>query len=85
MKFKLNIGDSDFNVKVGHISRFLKNGSTVKITIWFTGREVSRPEAGLLLMENVASAVADIGTSSINEILQGRNMTMVITPVKHGV
>lgn len=82
MKFKLNIGESDFAIKIGHVRRFLKDGSPVKITIWFTGREVSRPEAGVNLMESVSEAVEDVGNATINRSLQGRNMNMTIVPGK---
>lgn len=82
MKFKLNIGQADFGVKIGHVRRFLKEGNTVKITIWFTGREVSRPEAGILLMESIDTVVEDLGTVFINRELQGKNMHMTIEPRK---
>lgn len=80
MKFKLNIGDSDFNIKVNHIKRFLKDGSVVKVTIWFSGREVSRPEVGITLMQRIAADLDGFGVSTINESLQGKNMTMSISP-----
>lgn len=82
MKFKLNIGEQDFATKIGHIRRFLEDGCQVKVTIWFTGREVSRPEVGIDLMEAVSAAVEGVGTTTINRDLQGRNMTMVIMPLK---
>lgn len=81
MKFKLNIGDADFNMKVNHIKRFLKDGSMVKVTIWFTGREVSRPEVGIALMKRIAEDLDGFGSSTLNESLQGKNMTMVIAPI----
>ncbi len=81
MKFKLNIGEADFNMKVNHIKRFLKDGSSVKVTIWFTGREVSRPEVGVSLMQGIAEELEGFGASVLNESLQGKNMTMSITPV----
>lgn len=84
MKFKLNIGDADFDTKVGHIIKFLSSGSAVKITIWFSGREVSRPDAGVALMHAIADATEEFGVSSVNEELQGKNMHMTIEPRKKG-
>lgn len=81
MKFKLNIGEADFNMKVNHIKRFLKDGSSVKVTIWFSGREVSRPEVGVALMHRIDGELEGFGTSLFNPALQGKNMTMSITPV----
>jgi translation initiation factor IF-3 len=80
MKFKLNIGDHDFNTKIGHVNKFLSSGNSVKITIWFTGREVSRPEAGIALMFKIDEAVSNFGTSLMDPALNGKNMHMVIEP-----
>lgn len=82
MKFKLNIGDHDFNTKIGHVTKFLSAGNTVKITIWFSGREISRPEAGVTLMHLIADATVEFGTASMQTELIGKNMHMVIEPKK---
>lgn len=82
MKFTLNIGDHDFDTKINHVRKFLKAGSTVKITIWFSGREVSRPETGWALQQKIAAVLEDIGTVSINPELQGKNMYMTVEPRK---
>lgn len=78
MKFKLNIGQADYETKVNHVRRFLGGGHSVKITIWFSGREVSRPEAGIALMERIGASVTDLGSVTINKTLQGRNMQMSV-------
>lgn len=82
MKFKLNIGSSDFDTKINHIKKFLASGFNVKVTIWFSGREVSRPEAGLALMKDIEVCMSEVGTVSINSELQGKNMYMTIEPKK---
>lgn len=81
MKFKLNIGDHDFLTKIGHVRKFLESGHTVRVTVWFTGREVSRPEAGILLMEKIAGSLNDIGSVTMDKALQGKNMNMSILPL----
>lgn len=82
MKFKLNIGDHDFNTKINHVNKFLEAGHSVRITIWFTGREVSRPEAGLDLMYKIEASVDDFESVNINPILNGKNMNMSFEPKK---
>ncbi len=82
MKFKLNIGPSDYDMKIKHIMRFLQSGHTVKVTIWFSGREVSRPEMGVDLMCDICESLAESGTTTVNPNLNGKNMTMVIDPFK---
>jgi len=80
MKFKLNIGENDFQTKVGHIRKFLKEGHNVKVTIWFSGREVNHPEVGVNLLTKLSEAVSDIATSTLNPELQGKNMYMHLAP-----
>lgn len=82
MKFKLNIGDNDYNTKIGHVRKFLESGHTVRITIWFSGREVTRPEAGILLMEKVSESLEGLGSVTMDKVLQGKNMNMAIVPTK---
>ncbi len=82
MKFKLNIGDNDYNTKIGHVRKFLDAGHTVRITIWFSGREVTRPEAGIQLMEKVAESLTGLGSVTMDKTLQGKNMNMSVVPFK---
>jgi translation initiation factor IF-3 len=82
MKFKLNIGDNDYNTKIGHVRKFLEAGHTVRITIWFSGREVSRPEAGILLMEKISQSLDEVASVTMDRTLQGKNMNMTAMPVK---
>ncbi len=82
MKFKLNIGDNDYSTKIGHVRKFLDAGHTVRITIWFSGREVTRPEAGILLMEKISESLEDLGSVTMDKALQGKNMNMTVIPSK---
>lgn len=82
MKFKLNIGENDYNTKIGHVRKFLEAGHTVRITIWFSGREVNRPEAGVQLMEKISESLVGLGAITIDKELQGKNMNMAIVPGK---
>ena len=45
IRFRLKIDDHDFEVKKGHVVRFLNGGDKVKVTIMLRGREQSRPSA----------------------------------------
>lgn len=82
MKFKLNIGTSDFDTKINHVKKFLASGNTVKITIWFSGREVTRPEVGVSLMKEIEACLTECGTVNMSSELQGKNMYMTIEPRK---
>ena len=69
-------------MKKGHILRFLDGGDKVKIMIKFRGREQSRPEMGIKLLERLAEDIADDGVVESAPRQDGRSMTMVIGPVK---
>jgi len=82
MKLRPKIDPHDYETKKGHVVRFLKAGDKVKITIMFRGREQSRPEQGYRLLQRLAEDVADLGFIEASPRQDGRNMTMVLNPVK---
>ena len=65
-----------------HVERFLAEGSKVKLTIMFRGREVFHPELGLRILERVAEQVSEIAIVESAPRQDGRNMTMVLHPIK---
>ena len=83
-KFRPKIDDHDYETKKGHVIRFLEKGSKVKVTIMFRGREQSRPELGYRLLERLANDVEEFGIVESRPKQDGRNMTMVIGPIRKG-
>ena len=82
IRFRLKIDPHDYGTKKGHVVRFLSAGDKVKVMIMFRGREQSRPEMGRRLLERLAEDVADLGFVESMPKQDGRNMTMVLGPVK---
>ena len=82
MKLRPKIDPHDYETKKGHIVRFLSAGDKVKVTIMFRGREQSRPELGFRLLQRLADDIADIGFVESSPKQDGRNMIMVIGPLK---
>ena len=82
MKLRPKIATHDYETKKGHVRRFLDNGDKVKVTIMFRGRETTHPERGEQLLMRLAEDVADLGTVEQRPSLDGRNMTMVMNPLK---
>ena len=82
IRFRLKIDDHDFGVKKGHVERFLSVGDKVKVMIMFRGREQSRPEAGVRLLQRLAEEIGDLATVESMPRQDGRNMTMVLAPTK---
>jgi translation initiation factor IF-3 len=84
MKLRPKIAQNDYETKKGHILRFLKQGDKVKITIMFRGREVAHPERGTALCMKLAEEVSEFGTIEQHPSQEGRNMTMLLAPVRAG-
>jgi translation initiation factor IF-3 len=82
MKLRPKIDPHDYDTKKGHVVRFLKQGDKVKITIMFRGREQSRPELGFRLLQRLAQDVQELGFVESAPKQDGRNMIMVLGPVK---
>ncbi len=82
MRFRLKIDEHDYETKKGHIVRFLNGGDKVKVTIMFRGREQSRPEMGRRLLMKLAEDVQDISVVENMPTQEGRNMSLVLGPLK---
>jgi translation initiation factor IF-3 len=80
MKYRPKIGSGDFDTKTRQVARFLGDGHKVKITIMFRGREMSHPELGKRILDQVAENVAGIAKVEAAPKLDGRNMVMVLAP-----
>lgn len=82
MRFRLKIDEHDYETKKGHVIRFLKGGDKVKVTIMFRGREQSRPEMGRRLLQRLAEDVAELSIVENAPTQEGRNMSLVLGPLK---
>ncbi|MDO5720189.1 MAG: translation initiation factor IF-3 [Actinomycetaceae bacterium] len=82
IRFRLKIDDHDYETKKGHVERFLRGGDKVKVMIMFRGREQSRPEMGIRLLQRLAEDVTELGTVESAPRQDGRNMTMVLAPTR---
>jgi translation initiation factor IF-3 len=80
MKYRPKIGTGDFDTKTRQVARFLGEGHKVKITIMFRGREMSHPELGKRILDQVAEQVASVAKVEAAPKLDGRNMIMVLAP-----
>jgi translation initiation factor IF-3 len=82
MKFRPKIDVGDYQTKKKHILRFLAGGAKVKVTIMFRGREMAHPEIGLNILEKLAEDLKDEAVIENQPKLEGRNMFMLIAPLK---
>lgn len=83
IKFRPNTDTHDYDVKMRSVVKFLEGGDKVKVTLRFRGREMAHAELGRRLLERVAEDVTDLGKIEAMPRLEGRQMVMMINPVKH--
>ncbi|WP_307859237.1 translation initiation factor IF-3 [Desertivibrio insolitus] len=83
VRFRLKIDAHDYETKRKRAEGFLKAGDKVKAMIQFRGREQSRPDQGVRLLQRFAEDVAEFGTVESTPSIDGRNMVMVIGPLKN--
>ena len=74
------IGENDFNTKLRHGQKFLADGDRLKVTIRFRGREMAHTNIGEQLLKSFAEQCADVATMDKNPKLEGRNMSMFLSP-----
>jgi len=77
-----NIDTHDYDVKMRSITKFIGEGDKVKVTLRFRGREMAHQELGMELLERVKNDTEKIAKVDAEPKLEGRQMMMVISPVK---
>lgn len=82
VQLSCQIDVNDFNTKANRARRFLTDGNKVKVSIRFRGRQMAHQEIGAEMLTKFAEALAEVGTVDKKPILEGRNLTMFMTPIK---
>lgn len=82
IKFRPKIDPHDYATKKGHVERFLRAGARVKVTIMFRGREMAHTELGRKILDQLVEDLTDLAIVEASPKQDGRNMIMVIAPIK---
>ena len=72
----------DFNVKLKNAQKFLADGNRVKVSVRFRGREMAHTDIGKKLLDKFAEQCAGIANVDKGAKLEGRNMSMFLSPKK---
>ena len=72
----------DIKFKTEHIRKFLDKGHRVKISVFFKGREITRPELGRRMLDRVLESIASEATPEGDPRIEGRHMSVVVVPGK---
>jgi translation initiation factor IF-3 len=75
------IGDHDIDFRVRDAQRWLSQGAKVKVRVRFRGREITYPEIGRILLDDVAERLADVSDVESPPRMEGRSMLMILSPV----
>ena len=80
VRLSATIEDHDVDVKFKNAVKFLKDGNKVKVTIRFRGRQITHSEIGRQVMTEFAERIKEYGTVDKAPQIEGRNMSMFISP-----
>ena len=78
----MTIDVGDLNVKAKQASKFLASGNKVKVSIRMRGRQMAYTELGMDVMKRFFEIVKDYGTMEKQPLTEGRNIWMMLAPVK---
>ncbi|HET9396000.1 MAG TPA: translation initiation factor IF-3 [Nitrospiraceae bacterium] len=82
VKFRPGTGESDYQIKLRNLIRFLTEGDKAKVTLRFRGREMVHQDIGRKLLDRVSTDLRYFGTVEQNPLMEGKQMIMVFAPKK---
>jgi translation initiation factor IF-3 len=82
IKMRPGIDENDYGIKMKKVREFLDEGDKVKVTMRFRGREMAHQHLAMGILEKVKGEVADLGKVEQMPKLEGRQMIMVMAPLK---
>jgi len=82
IKMRPNIDTHDYEVKMKNMLRFFNDGDKVKVTLRFRGREMAHQDLGMNLLNKVREETNEIAKVESAPKLEGRQMVMVLAPLK---
>jgi len=83
VRFRPNIGVHDMESKMRKVRELIDDGSKVKITVRFRGREVAHQQLGLALLKRIADALKEEVRLEKTPAMEGRALFMILVPAPH--
>lgn len=81
VRFRPRIGDHDMEAKRRQVHKLLEEGSKVKLTVMFRGREITHQDIGVDLLRKTAEAFKEEAKVEKPPSLEGRRLSIIITPM----
>ena len=82
IKFRPSTDVGDYNIKLKKIKSFILDKNKTKISVRFRGREILNSDLGLDLLNRVKNDLADVSQVDQEPSLEGRQLLMVLSPLK---
>ena len=82
IKFRPSTDIGDYNIKLKKIKSFILAGDKTKISVRFRGREILNSKMGLDLLNKIKDELVDISQVDQEASLEGRQLLMVLSPIK---
>jgi translation initiation factor IF-3 len=82
VKMRPKTEEHDFQFKLKHIERFLKEGNKIKVTIVFRGRELAHPDIGRNMAKRITEESKDWAKVEQQAKFEGRNFVMILAPIQ---
>ena len=82
IKFRPSTDVGDYNIKLKKIKSFILDGDKTKISVRFRGREILNSDMGLNLLNRLKNELEDIAQIDQEPSLEGRQLLMVLSPLK---
>ena len=80
IRFGPNTDDHDYSFKLKHAHKFLEDGAKLKAFVFFKGRSILYKEKGEILLLRLAQDLEEVGKVEQLPKLEGKRMTMFLTP-----
>ena len=80
IRLRPKTGEHDIAFKMRDMRRFLSTGAKVKVRVAFRGREITHSDVGRVLLERIATEMADVAVVEQHPRLEGRSLLMILSP-----
>ena len=80
IRMKPDTDEHDFQFKLKHVQRFLKDGDKVKVTVIFRSREITHPEFARRNLDRIVQETAELASIEKPAGMEGRTMTLILSP-----
>jgi translation initiation factor IF-3 len=82
VKFRVNVGDHDYETKMRNLVKFIEHGDRVKVSLMFRGRENAHRELGFEVIQRVIKDTVELTSVDQAPRLQGRFVSAILVPKK---